>query len=79
MSAALDDAHFLDTKQAALYMGISESWLRQRRMTGILEGQRPAPPYIKLGRAVRYNKSVLDEWLAQQCSKPGNSPGAFSQ
>jgi predicted DNA-binding transcriptional regulator AlpA len=57
---------FFNTRQAAAYLGISESWLRQRRMTGTLGCQRPAPPFVRLGRSIRYNKSDLDRWLAQQ-------------
>lgn len=57
---------FFNTRQAAAYLGISESWLRQRRMTGTPGCQRPAPPFVRLGRSVRYNKSDLDLWLATQ-------------
>jgi predicted DNA-binding transcriptional regulator AlpA len=62
---------YLNTKHAAAYLGISESWLRQRRMTGNLGGQRPGPPFVRLGRAVRYSKPALDHWLGTQ--SPGSS------
>jgi predicted DNA-binding transcriptional regulator AlpA len=58
--------NYFSTRQAASYLGISESWLRQRRMVGNLYGQRPGPPFVRLGRAVRYCKPVLDRWLTQQ-------------
>ncbi len=45
--------------EAAHYIGMSESWLRQSRMRGNPE----APPYIKIGKAVRYLKADLDGWL----------------
>ena len=45
--------------EAAHYIGMSESWLRQSRMRGNPE----APPYIKIGKAVRYLKTDLDDWL----------------
>ena len=34
---------------AAKYIGMSESWLRQSRVSG----NPDAPPFVKLGRAVR--------------------------
>ena len=49
----------LTDRGAALYIGMSESWLRQSRVTG----NSCAPPYIKIGRAVRYLREDLDLWL----------------
>ncbi len=49
----------LKDPEAARYIGMSESWLRQSRM----RGNPDAPPYIKIGKAVRYLKSDLDDWL----------------
>ena len=42
---------------------MSESWLRQGRMTGRLAGRTPPPPYIRIGRAIRYTTDDLDDWL----------------
>ena len=53
------DSPTLKDPEAALYIGMSESWLRQSRMRGNPEG----PPYIKIGKAVRYLKADLDAWL----------------
>jgi predicted DNA-binding transcriptional regulator AlpA len=66
MATDVDGVNFFNTRQAAVYIGISQSWLRQRRMTGTLGGQRPAPPFVRLGRSVRYSKLDLDQWLADQ-------------
>jgi excisionase family DNA binding protein len=49
--------------EAARYLGVSPSHLRRARYTGELFKGCEAPRYIKLGRAVRYKKSTLDEWL----------------
>ena len=49
----------LKDPEAARYIGMSESWLRQSRM----RGNPDAPPYIKIGKAVRYLKIDLDAWL----------------
>lgn len=45
--------------EAARYISMSASWLRQSRMTGNPE----SPPYVKIGRAVRYLREDLDAWL----------------
>jgi predicted DNA-binding transcriptional regulator AlpA len=53
---------------AAYYIGMSVSWLRQSRANG----NQDAPPYLKIGRAVRYRISDLDEWLSgrrQYCGR----------
>lgn len=55
------DSPTLKDPEAAHYIGMSESWLRQSRMRGNPE----APPYIKIGKAVRYLRSDLDAWLQQ--------------
>lgn len=44
---------------AAKYSGMSESFLRQSRVTG----NPNAPPFIKIGRSVRYLRDDLDKWL----------------
>lgn len=45
--------------QAAKYIGMSASYLRQGRFTG----NRHSPPFIKIGAAVRYLRQDLDAWL----------------
>lgn len=53
-------------EEAAYYIGMSRSFLRQSRMTGQLEGHIPAPRFIRVGnRAIRYLKEDLDLWLDQ--------------
>ena len=52
--------------QAAHYIGMSRSFLRQSRMNGNREGRTPAPPWLKIGkRAIRYRINDLDSWLEQ--------------
>lgn len=46
-------------KEAALYIGMSVAWLRISRM----HGRPDAPPFLKIGRSVRYRKEELDSWL----------------
>jgi len=51
----------LTDKEAAYYIGMSQSWLRQARC----QGRKDAPPFIKIGRSVRYLVEDLDSWLQQ--------------
>jgi len=44
-------------KQAAAVLNLSTSWLAKQRLKG------GGPPYIKMGGAVRYNASILQEWM----------------
>ena len=58
--------HALSEKDAASYIAMSRSFLRQGRMNGDREGRTPTPPYLKIGsRSVRYLKEDLDTWLEQ--------------
>ena len=53
----------LSEREAARYIGMSRSFLAQSRMDGHREGRTPAPPFIKIGRSVRYLREDLDAWL----------------
>ena len=53
----------LSEKEASTYTCMSRSFLRQARMSGNRDNHTPAPPFIKIGRAVRYDKADLDTWL----------------
>ncbi len=55
----------LTEHEAASYIGMSRSYLAQARMDGHRENRTPAPPFIKIGRSVRYLKEDLDHWLDQ--------------
>lgn len=49
----------LDEEETAYYIGMSRSWLRISRC----QGNPDSPPFLKLGRSVRYLKEDLDQWL----------------
>jgi excisionase family DNA binding protein len=49
----------LTEKEAALYIGMSRSFLARARMIG----DKNAPAFFKLGRSVRYRVAELDAWL----------------
>jgi predicted DNA-binding transcriptional regulator AlpA len=46
------------TREAASYCGLAHRTLEKLRLTG--EG----PAYLKIGRAVVYDRHDLDQWLA---------------
>ena len=45
------------SKDAAKYLGISESRLRKYRLTGI------GPIFTKRGTSISYKKTALDNWI----------------
>ncbi len=55
----------LTEKQAAPYIGMSCSFLRQSRMNGMRQNRTPGPPFLKIGRKVLYLADDLDAWLLE--------------
>jgi len=53
----------LKTKEAAEYVRLGKPTLERFRITG------GGPRYCKLGGAVRYRKSDLDEWLESRLTR----------
>ncbi len=56
----------LKDTDAAIYIGMSVSWLRKSRCDGHLKNRTPAPPYVKFGVNVRYLIKDLDRWLEER-------------
>ncbi|MBW8189674.1 DNA-binding protein [Neiella marina] len=54
----------LTEAEASHYICMSRSFLRQARMDGNRLNRTPAPPFIKIGRSIRYMKGDLDNWLS---------------
>src|SRR3954453_1165753 len=52
----------LRSTEAARYIDMSDSWLRQTRMAGRTDG----PPFLRQGRAIRYRRCDLDRWLERR-------------
>jgi predicted DNA-binding transcriptional regulator AlpA len=50
----------LTPKQTARHLNLSVSWLAKRRLAG------DGPPYVKLGGAVRYVETSLQQWMKGQ-------------
>ncbi len=59
-----DSAPVLRHAEAARYLGVSPNQLRLSRHTGELFKGVATPAYLKIGNAVRYRKSTLENWLA---------------
>jgi predicted DNA-binding transcriptional regulator AlpA len=55
----------LKEKEAAEYIGMSRSFLRQDRMNGYRDGRKRGPDFVKAGRTIRYWKEDLENWLLQ--------------
>ena len=53
----------LSTKEAGKYLGLSTSTLNKWRCFGT------GPRFVKLGRAVRYRKAELDEYLKEHSAR----------
>jgi predicted DNA-binding transcriptional regulator AlpA len=47
----------LTPKEAATRLKVSTSWLAKARMRG------DGPPYIKVGRAIRYSEAAVIQWM----------------
>jgi predicted DNA-binding transcriptional regulator AlpA len=56
----MDEREFVDTRELARITGISKSTWDKRRLTG------DTPPYIKVGRSVRYHLRTATGWLEKQ-------------
>ena len=63
MNSELTQKRAYTEQETATYIGMSRSFLRQSRMEGHRKNRTDAPPFIKIGRAVRYLKEDLDQWL----------------
>lgn len=57
------DTRAVKTRDASEHVGLSESTLEKRRLTG------DGPPFVKIGRAVRYRICDLDAWIAAQLTQ----------
>lgn len=65
MQAQSIQRRLLTDPEAAAYLGVSISFLRQGRMEGRRNNRSPGPPFIRMGsKAIRYDLQDLDAWLA---------------
>lgn len=52
-------SRLIDTKIAAVYLGISQSALRKLKARGYI-------PFVKINKRVMYDRIVLDKWIVQK-------------
>jgi predicted DNA-binding transcriptional regulator AlpA len=60
----------LKEEAAAEYIGMSVAYLRLSRMRGTTKCLS-APPFIRIGKAIRYLPRDLDAWLESRRQFPG--------
>jgi hypothetical protein len=53
---------YLNTKQAAAYLGVSKSFLEKRRQKTRPDLMRQSPAFHEFVRSIRYEKFDLDHW-----------------
>lgn len=54
----------MNEKDAAAYLEMSVKWLQKGRCEGF------GPRFIKMGRAIRYDRSELDRYMASRTINP---------
>ena len=57
--------NLVSEKEAARYIGMSVHFLRKSRMEGRRKNRTPGPPFIKIGKSIRYSLRDLDAWLLE--------------
>ena len=70
--ATKDERPPLNEEAAAAYIGMSKSYLRTSRMRGSTKCKE-APPFVRIGHAVRYLPHDPDAWLASRRQSPGET------
>jgi hypothetical protein len=56
----------LDEHEVASIIRMSVAYLRADRSRGHVGGATPGPPFLRIGRAIRYRRDDLDAWLAEK-------------
>ena len=65
-----DQQRLIGEAECAEYIGMSRAFLRQSRMNGNREGRTPAPPWVQIGRTIRYDREDLDRWIEARKVQP---------
>ncbi len=63
MNLVVDNVRLMKEAQAAKYLDLSVSTLRQQRMKKRRKSGMTRVPYIRIGRNIRYDLVDLDEWI----------------
>lgn len=63
MKETQTEKYILTEAEAANFLCLSRATLRRARMEGIRANHCSSPPFIRLGRAIRYRRKDLIDWL----------------
>ncbi len=66
MSETISLEPLLSTEEAAQVLNVSPSFLAKARMRG------NGPEFIEIGRAIRYSRLALSQFMAERTRKPTN-------
>ncbi|MGN6148118.1 MAG: helix-turn-helix transcriptional regulator [Rhizomicrobium sp.] len=55
---------YFSTRTASQYLGVSAGWLSGARCHG------KGPPYVRMGRTIRYRRLTLEKWMTQREHDP---------
>ena len=72
LKKASDHRPPLTENAAAEYIGMSVGYLRISRMRGAKKCTS-APPFVRIGKAIRYLPHDLDDWLESRRQFPGRA------
>ncbi len=73
---AIIEKRLLNEQETARYISMSRSFLRTARMDGPVGNRTVAPPFIRIGRSVRYAIDDLDSWIAENRHDGGVGEGS---
>ena len=65
-----EDATYMNTLQAARYLGLSDKTLRRYRVSG------DGPVFCRFNTRIRYRREDLDDWAATRRQLPAGDPGS---
>jgi len=63
-----EDHRLFKPIEAAHFLGLSQSWLAKLRLSG------DGPPYMKVGRQVRYSRADLLKWAEKSLRHSTSEP-----
>ena len=59
------EPRLITESETANYIGMSRSFPRKARMQGVRINHKSSPPWIQIGRAIRYDIRDLDAWILE--------------
>lgn len=61
-------------EEAAELLSVSRQFLRKSRIEGNRSGHADGPPYVRVGRCIRYDVNDLKTWIERNKHQPGGQP-----